>query len=155
MPKLVSVELENFQTLKKHVVIPISNLTLLFGPNGAGKSAIFDALTFMKKISSYEWGDDSKNIDSLIKRWARKNNGSDSELEFGIGLKFQTPKKWGLDHHPDMFRLNKVWMSSLDNDYSESLLNREFRIYLRVYGTKYDGALELSRSHQILKKYSN
>ncbi len=137
MPKLVSIELENFQTLRKHVVIPISELTLLFGPNGAGKSAVFDALTLIKKISSNQWQEDSSELLNLFKRWARKDNNVD-DLNFGIGLSFQIPSKWGLDNHPDMFRLNKVWMSSLDNDYSNSLLNRTFRIYLKINRSIYD-----------------
>lgn len=137
MPKLVSVELENFQTLKKHVVIPISELTLLFGPNGAGKSALFDALSLIKKISSHEWGEEAVDLLNLLKRWARKTNDEEG-INVGIGISVQIPNNWNLDTHPDMFRLNKVHMSSLDTDYEDSLSKRTFRIYLEIKRSIYD-----------------
>jgi ABC-type branched-subunit amino acid transport system ATPase component len=52
MPKLTAIELENFQTVSKHVVIPIRDLTLMFGPNGAGKSTILKALFGLAPIHS-------------------------------------------------------------------------------------------------------
>lgn len=141
MPKLVAIELEKFQTINDRVVIPISELTLLFGPNGAGKSSIFDALEFLGKVSSYEWGERSSDIEKLMKRWARNNNSETKTLELGVGLKIQTPRHWQLSHIPEYLRFKKIWTTSLESDYAESLLDRTFSIYLKFniesYGWKF------------------
>ena len=60
------IALENFQSLRSRVEIPIRPLTFLFGPNSAGKSSIYDSLNFINAF----FKSDRSIIESLFKRWA-------------------------------------------------------------------------------------
>ncbi len=65
--------IENFQSLRGPVEIPIRPLTLLYGPNSAGKSAVFDALQL---LAAFLGGRDTE-VRSMLQRWAhRPDSGS-------------------------------------------------------------------------------
>ena len=48
--RLLSLEMENFQSITQSVGLDFAPITLLYGPNSAGKSSVFDALEFLKLI---------------------------------------------------------------------------------------------------------
>ena len=71
MPRLLALELENFQSIVDSTRIEFAPITLMYGPNSAGKSAIFDALHFVQLF----WDQHSHHVDELTalsKRWAHK-----------------------------------------------------------------------------------
>lgn len=47
---LQSIVIENFQSLRDPVEVPLAPITLLYGPNSAGKSAVLDALLFARDV---------------------------------------------------------------------------------------------------------
>jgi predicted ATPase len=47
--RLVSLEVENFRSLRK-IVLPLGDLTVLVGPNGAGKTNVFKVFEFLADI---------------------------------------------------------------------------------------------------------
>ena len=66
------ITLENFQSLRDRVEIPIRPLTFLFGPNSAGKSSIYDALAFVNAV--FKGADDT--IKRYINRWSHVSKDS-------------------------------------------------------------------------------
>ena len=46
---LTSIELENFKSFGKRIIVPIKPITLLYGPNSSGKSSIIQPLLAMKQ----------------------------------------------------------------------------------------------------------
>lgn len=66
------ITLENFQSLRDRVEIPIRPLTFLFGPNSAGKSSIYDALAFVNAV--FKESDDT--IKRYINRWSHVSKDS-------------------------------------------------------------------------------
>ncbi len=68
--------IENFQSLRGPVEIPIRPLTLLYGPNSAGKSAVFDALQLLAAFLS---GRDT-DVMSMLSRWAYKSDRDSQSL---------------------------------------------------------------------------
>jgi hypothetical protein len=62
------ITLENFQSLRERVEIPIRPLTFLFGPNSAGKSGVYDSLKFLDAF----FKSDGSTIEALFKRWAHQ-----------------------------------------------------------------------------------
>lgn len=47
---LNAITIENFQSLRDPVSVPLAPITLLYGPNSAGKSAVLDALSFLDAV---------------------------------------------------------------------------------------------------------
>ena len=72
-PRLLAIELENFQSIKDRTRIELTPLTFFFGPNSAGKSAILDAITLMQCF----WDIQNRHEELLtyIERWQRKDTG--------------------------------------------------------------------------------
>lgn len=66
------ITLENFQSLRERVEIPIRPLTFLFGPNSAGKSSIYDSLAFVNAV--FKGSDDT--VKSYINRWSHVSKES-------------------------------------------------------------------------------
>jgi predicted ATPase len=135
MPKLTAIELENFQTISEHTVIPIRNLTMMFGPNGAGKSSIFDALELLKLLFSEDWGANGSAISDLLNRWARKENSQEIGIETAIGIQFQFEKDWTTDYidYEKLTPLKNIYHSSIgnENDYDDVFNNRNFRFFIK------------------------
>jgi len=133
MPKLTAIELENFQTISEHTVIPIRDLTLMFGPNGAGKSSIFDALELFKILFSDNWGVNGSQISDFLNRWARKENGQEFGTEAGIGIQFLFENDWTADHidYEKLIPLKNIYYSSMTNDYADDFGNRNFRFFIK------------------------
>lgn len=133
MPKLTAIELENFQTVSKHTVIPIRDLTLMFGPNGAGKSAIFDALDLMNLLFSNDWGSENKKINEFLDRWARKESSDNNNNQIGFGLQFLFEDGWrpeGLPREKEA-SLRHIATASLSmGDYVEDFDGKNFRIFI-------------------------
>lgn len=77
MEKLLTLELENFQSLEKSTRINFAPITLLYGPNSAGKSAVYDALELIASVWNPEMLD-SKRAGQLVDRWARRGTNKDS-----------------------------------------------------------------------------
>ena len=50
MPRLSSIEIENFKSIRDRIKIQIKPITLLFGANSAGKSSILQALNLVHEI---------------------------------------------------------------------------------------------------------
>ena len=70
MTRLTNISLQNFQSFREKVDIPIRSLTFLYGPNSAGKSAVYDALCVIDSLlhkpqPAYE----GRDFSSLISRW--------------------------------------------------------------------------------------
>jgi hypothetical protein len=134
MPKLSAIELENFQTISEHTVIPIRNLTLMFGPNGAGKSSIFDALELLKLLFSDDWGPNGSAISDLLNRWARKENGEEIGTETSIGVQFLFEEDWMVDHidYEKLTPLKNIYHSSIgkEKDYDDVFNNRNLRFFI-------------------------
>ena len=66
--RIDQIALENFQSLKDRVEIPIRPLTFLFGPNSAGKSSVYDSLSFIDALFKC----DDSTVQNLFRRWAHK-----------------------------------------------------------------------------------
>jgi hypothetical protein len=61
---LDAIVIENFQSFREPVEVPLAPITLLYGPNSAGKSAVLDALALAKAIFT----DDERTLLSLTMR---------------------------------------------------------------------------------------
>jgi AAA15 family ATPase/GTPase len=130
MIKLTALELENFQTIERHTVVPIRNLTLMFGPNGAGKSSIYDALDLLKIIFSEDWGVKSKKLSDLLERWATNKQVNKS---LGVGLQFYVDKNWDLKGMYNLFNLDdlyKIHTASIQDNYKNEFCNQTFRVFI-------------------------
>jgi AAA15 family ATPase/GTPase len=141
LPKINAIELENFQTFGKKVVIPIRDLTLMFGPNGAGKSALFDALDILKVFLSDDWGTDHKNLTDLIDKSSRNSNTVSPSNRLGIGIQIFIDEDWSGEQLPeDRFtRFPQIhhWGISKDGDYPENFLNKNLYFFVnfeKIYG---------------------
>jgi hypothetical protein len=53
---LDTIVIENFQSFREPVEVPLAPITLLYGPNSAGKSAVLDALNFMNLVFAADAG---------------------------------------------------------------------------------------------------
>ncbi|MBU3598552.1 DUF3696 domain-containing protein [Polynucleobacter bastaniensis] len=133
MPKLTAIELENFQTVSKHAVIPIRDLTLMFGPNGAGKSAIFDALDLMNLLFSNDWGNENKKINEYLDRWARRESASKGNDQIAFGLQFLFEDGWrpdltGMEHETSLrhIAVASLWMGDMAEDFD----GKNFRFFI-------------------------
>jgi len=134
MPKLTAIELEKFQTISSHTVIPIRDLTLMFGPNGAGKSSIFDALELMEVLFSDDWGKGNEKLINYLDRWARREDSEKLGNEIGFGIQVLFEDKWGPDGLPleKVSPLKKLHLASITNgDYSSDFNENNFRFYIK------------------------
>jgi hypothetical protein len=77
---ITKITLENFQSIKERVSLPIKPLTILVGPNSAGKSSVYDALDIFELLFIHKRKDDLKLV-SLLKKWARLERGNEKGLE--------------------------------------------------------------------------
>jgi hypothetical protein len=66
--RINKISLENFQTIREKIEIPIRPLTFLFGPNSSGKSSILDALKLFKAV----FKDGDITIGDYFRRWAHR-----------------------------------------------------------------------------------
>jgi len=86
--RLLSIELENFQSFTDPVKIDFSPITLFYGPNSAGKSAVFDAIELMKLI----WDPNKANSNLIINhldKWAHKpKSGSNAQRKTRVAISF-------------------------------------------------------------------
>jgi len=84
--RLLSIELENFQSFTDPVKIDFSPITLFYGPNSAGKSAVFDAIELMKLI----WDPNKANSNLIINhldKWAHKpKSGSNAQRKTRVAI---------------------------------------------------------------------
>ena len=79
MPRLLAIEIENFQSITDTVRIELAPITLLFGPNSAGKSAVFDALELIRDV----WSRDQHKqqaIGERLARWRHQRTASSPDL---------------------------------------------------------------------------
>lgn len=53
IPRVESIKIENYRSLKKIELKKLTPLTVFIGPNGSGKSTIFDALIFLSECFSF------------------------------------------------------------------------------------------------------
>jgi predicted ATPase len=101
MPRLIALELENFQSIVDSTRIEFAPITLMYGPNSAGKSAIFDALHFVQLF----WDQHSHHADELTalsKRWAHKplqwEASTDRRMRIAVEFDFDSTdpyESWG------------------------------------------------------------
>lgn len=107
MPKIIALEIENFQSIKESMRIEFAPITLLFGPNSAGKSAVYDALEFFECL----WDptkSENENLEQMIDRWARRENGK--KLPIRLAVEFQyNAEDAGSD---DIWRDDRNWKCS-------------------------------------------
>jgi AAA15 family ATPase/GTPase len=83
MPRIIAIELENFQSIKERTRINFGAITLLYGPNSAGKSSVFDALELFECIwDPVKWN--QEKIIQMYKRWARNEKGKMLPLSLAI-----------------------------------------------------------------------
>jgi predicted ATPase len=61
-PRIKSLHVQNYETLKDITLEEITPLTVLLGPNGSGKSTVFDVFAFLAECFS----------DGLRKAWDRR-----------------------------------------------------------------------------------
>jgi len=85
------IVLENFQSIRERVEIPVKPLTFLFGPNSAGKSSIFDSIEFVNAF----FQNDRSIVENLFRRWAhirpRNTQGKPNLIEkMVIEVKFSS-----------------------------------------------------------------
>jgi len=134
MPKLTAIELEKFQTISEHTVIPVRDLTLMFGPNGAGKSSIFDALELMELLFGDDWGKENSKLSNYLDRWARKDNSKKSGFEIGFGLQIHFENDWVPDNLPENKEsaLGNIHVASIAfGEYLEDFDGKNFRFYIK------------------------
>lgn len=120
MPRLLAIELENFQSIKERTRIDFSAITLLYGPNSAGKSAIFDALELIECV----WDPNKfneKKLSEMIGRWARKENKKILPCVISVEYQFDEENdpdaeqvwfdqlNWKGRKTPSQFPLHKYW----------------------------------------------
>ncbi len=138
MIKLTAIELENFQTIERHTVVPIRDLTLMFGPNGAGKSAIYDALDLLKIIFSEDWGRNSKKLSDLLERWALNKRPNKS---IGVGLHLHLDKNWDLMGMYNLLNLEdlyKINTALINDQVKNQFRNQTFRIFIEFSKVQHD-----------------
>jgi hypothetical protein len=82
--KIEEIKLENFQSLRDPVEIPIKPLTFLYGPNSAGKSAICDSLIFIDAVLKSS----SDEIDGYIQRWQHIEEPGRYSKPLSVEVKF-------------------------------------------------------------------
>lgn len=83
---LQSITLENFQSIRKAVEIPLSPATLLYGPNSAGKSAVLDGFSLLHRLLKGT----GEDLVDMIRRWSHKESKSSKQLPLRIGFKAVT-----------------------------------------------------------------
>jgi AAA15 family ATPase/GTPase len=145
MPKLIAIELEKFQTISAHTVIPIRDLTLMFGPNGAGKSSIFDALELMGILFSADWGKGNINLSSHLDRWARKEGSTTPGNEIGFGLQVQFEKNWSPEGYlPSEIEstLKHIFIASISDD--ECFSEKIYRFFIKFTKDEFYGEWEIT-----------
>jgi AAA15 family ATPase/GTPase len=88
MPKIISIEIENFQSIKNKTRINFGDITLLYGPNSSGKSAIFDAFELVECVWDPIKFDNEKLI-AMLKKWSRIENDEYLPLSLAIEYEFR------------------------------------------------------------------
>ena len=164
MARILSIELDNFQSLAKCSKIEFRPITLIYGPNSAGKSAIFDALDFLRLLTV------DKKSDRVLRELLRSchkstNEDGDEEyqtLKVALEMEFDWPdffnkrdqKAYGTNFS---FRSDDDWYLAKESGINKVRLSYEFsNIYhyseltfiLESFKIEYSGttAFRLSRS---------
>jgi predicted ATPase len=119
-PRVTAIELQNFQSIEDHQIIPIGRLTFLYGPNSSGKSAIKDALNTLSSFISnkeiykntnsiYEDHEGSslviKNLSSQFRR--EKNNRLIRE-EAILGVHLDIPKEYFMKYLDGFYNVHEI-----------------------------------------------
>jgi hypothetical protein len=107
MTQLTNIQLQNFQSIREKVDLPIRPLTFLYGPNSAGKSAVYDALCVIDSLlhepkSAYgertfgllmaQWGNpyvrgaDSQPITLVSVRYEKSSWSCPEEIKSGLSF---------------------------------------------------------------------
>ena len=79
---LDTIVIENFQSFREPVEVPLAPITLLYGPNSAGKSAVLDALNFMNLV----FAADADTIHSAAQRHHHQGLTPDASTPIRIRL---------------------------------------------------------------------
>lgn len=90
MSKITSIYLENFQSIRDAVELPIRPLTLLYGPNSAGKSAVHDALHLLNVALTSGDG-----LNDLVRRWTHTNTPAAERTAMVVGATFRVRGQFG------------------------------------------------------------
>jgi hypothetical protein len=90
MRKITSIYLENFQSIREAVELPIRPLTFLYGPNSAGKSAVHDALHLLNVALTSGDG-----LSDLVRRWTHKVTPVAEATAMVVGATFRVRGEFG------------------------------------------------------------
>lgn len=90
MSKITSIYLENFQSIRDAVELPIRPLTFLYGPNSAGKSAVHDALHLLNVALTSGDG-----LSDLVRRWTHTNTSAVEKTVMIVGTTFKVRGEFG------------------------------------------------------------
>ena len=91
MSEITSIYLQNFQSIRGAVELPIRPLTFLYGPNSAGKSAVHDALHLLNV--ALKSGD---GLADLVRRWTHAG-ALTAEASMLVGASFRVRGEFGGD----------------------------------------------------------
>ncbi len=135
------ITIENFQSIKEKVAIPLRPITFLYGPNSAGKSSIFDALCFFESV----FKDDEAIHQNYFKRWAHtptKNDSSEQKpvQKMTIEIKFSSPEFLLGGFHRDLGDISSLPEEFWCEDGINSLLeesNGPYEIKVELYPTNW------------------
>jgi len=164
MARIISIELENFQSIAHSGAIEFRPITLIYGPNSAGKSAIFDALNFLRIITEE---DNNENAQLELMRSCHKSTDEDGtehykNLKITVDLEFDWPDFF---HRSDLerygtnfsFRSDDHWYLAKESGVTKARLSYEFspiysgetpKFIIEDFRIEYSGAIafRLSRS---------
>jgi len=133
MSEITSIYLENFQSIKDAVELPIRPLTFLYGPNSSGKSAVHDALYLLNVALTSGDG-----MADLIRRWTHVNASLTDTSKMVIGVSLRVRGEFGESaliervEFPDEFDEEPLSIFAIDID-------AELSIKLR-FGSDYQEA---------------
>lgn len=117
MSEFTSIYLQNFQSIRDAVELPIRPLTFLYGPNSAGKSAVHDALHLIQVALMSGDG-----LDDLVRRWAHAGGPTPELGAMVVGASFRIRGEFGGSalieqvEFPDEFEENLLSIFSVDMD---------------------------------------
>ena len=117
MSEITSIYLENFQSIRDAVELPIRPLTFLYGPNSAGKSAVHDALHLLNV--ALKSGD---GLADLVSKWTHAGALTGKASSMLVGASFRVRGEFGGDtladqvEFPDEFNESLLSIFSADID---------------------------------------
>lgn len=139
-PYLISIGLQNFQTIREYAEIPIAPLTLIYGPNSAGKSAIADALQFGASLASSETIEGMAALAHKVKRW-----GSRSRFDSPLAHRFVGhPSDLVLSYEYKLTRsVLSNWINAIGGDAVHPADVQNLQGVSRRYGDRLDAFLSI------------